>query len=75
MAPAVAESWNGATGRKDVCAIEVNWPTALPGRTRHVITPREAEHTRHGKHIVVCIFWLRISELIDCGRQCSCLFP
>jgi len=46
-----------------MCAVEVNWPGALPGRTRHVIAPRETEYTTREKHLGVCMFWLRISEL------------
>jgi len=34
-----------------MCAVEVNWPAELPGRTRHVITPRGTEYTTRGKHI------------------------
>jgi len=63
MAPAVADWWNGATGRKDVCAIEVNWPAELPWRTRHLNTLKETEYTTRGKHIGVCMFLLRISDL------------
>jgi hypothetical protein len=46
-----------------MCAVQVNWPAELPGRTHHVISLRETEYTTSGKHIDVCIFWLRFSEL------------
>jgi hypothetical protein len=46
-----------------MCAIEENWLAELPGRTRHVIAPRETLYTTRGKHIGVCMLWLRISEL------------
>jgi len=36
-----------------MCAVRVNWPAELPGRTRHVITLRETEYTTSGKHIGV----------------------
>ena len=46
-----------------VCAIGVNWPAELPGRTCHVIAPKETEYTTRGKHIGGCMLWLRIFEL------------